>query len=707
MVTCSSSLENGLKLATSSEDIWPGSEYFIDFQHGDPWSKIPDAEMRLPSSAYDRLYNVRKDAYGNYSAFDRYRILADVAPYSEEYRMARKEVTILNQAGLLDERQQAEYREIREQVTSKNVRKEFHPDRFRDIDVSYRTVTVDKIIDQNNFLVKEFPNNPIRLAGVKIKSDDEENVNLMEQMLKPGRKIKIAIDNNPQTRIRDDMYDSIRAVVYAPETEVNLWDSFFNNSVNKGQNLNYYLSQQENVSVKDDGTDISTLATFNEGEIAIGAFGNWLRRDIISNVPVLNVAANIFMPVDDAVSSYEKEIFSRSWRSWDDPIKGWLQPMVERLSSQNPVLAALHGGGFGAMLYKGNRWKGFWIGAAVQGTLAGIRTMSDIAPREDKYDIWKPERRETEFEINEYFDRMTYVKYKGLYNQAIEMAKEEEGIDLKRIFKIQEDRNIKDEKTYLLERKKWLTIEKKTRSERFQVRIDEELDELKEKLAYLGSEEALAEVGPYTALALRYKDIYESTLYAAAQGETYDYTKIYRALPYKDRPYFNEFVNAKPKDRQRILELVPDNQRPIYQRYFGMEQDKVESNQEYFKRYHLPNANWEGWEAGHSLDNVKMKIMRQEGIDLTEANYWPEQEAIADEYGLDVDFQYDNPGSIFDRIDTNELTKILQGKGLEDVRINFVTGQSDSPAFNLNLNIERDRKREVESGLSQYLQFNM
>ena len=72
--------------------------------HGDPYAKVAKGEQRLPGDAYEKLYGVRKDAQGNYSALDRYRILADVAPYSDQYRAAKKEVALLNQNGYLDER---------------------------------------------------------------------------------------------------------------------------------------------------------------------------------------------------------------------------------------------------------------------------------------------------------------------------------------------------------------------------------------------------------------------------------------------------------------------------------------------------------------------------------------------------------------------------------------------------------------------------
>lgn len=681
----------------------PGDNYFIDFKRGDPFSKIPDGEMRLPSESYEKLYNVRKDVYGNYSAFDRYRILADVAPYSEEYRLAKKEVTLLNQNGLLDEGQKAEYAEIRKQVSSKNKRKEFYQERFEEIDLDRETVTVTQVIDQNNFLTEEYGNNPIRLAGVQVSKTDEYSMGILEQMIRPGQKLTIELDRNPQNRIRDDVYDTMRAVVYAPRNEEGVF-SGLTGGLMQGENLNYYLSKQDGVSIKDDGSATSTQALFNDFERGLGRFGDWLVHDIMPTIPVLNTVQSIFMPVKSPVESYENEIFSKSWRSWENPVTGWIQPMLERTMSLNPAIAALHGAGIGGLSSSTNRWKGATIGAIIGGTIAGGRVIYELFNEQEagNYDIWKPERRETEFEINEYFDRLTYLKYKGLYNQAVEKAKEEENVDLEEIFEIQNSRETTQREEYLNIRKKWLTIEQKSKRVPSEA-IAEELDSIKEELSSFGNEEVLAEVGPYTALALRYKDAYESTLYAAGTGETYDYNKIYRALPYKDRPYFTEFIKASPKDRQRILELVPDNQRPIYQRYFGMDIEEVESMDSYFSERNLPDSNWEGWEAGQSLDNVKIKVMRNEGIDLTEANYWPEDEAIADQSGLDaVEIE---SSDLSTKIDTGELEKVLRGAGLENVSITLVSAESEKTTFNTNLNIVQDRTREVERGLFSFMQY--
>src|SRR5690606_22538563 len=39
----------------------PGAEYFTDFQHGDPYTKVKRGEMRLPGEAYERLYDIDGD----------------------------------------------------------------------------------------------------------------------------------------------------------------------------------------------------------------------------------------------------------------------------------------------------------------------------------------------------------------------------------------------------------------------------------------------------------------------------------------------------------------------------------------------------------------------------------------------------------------------------------------------------------------------
>src|SRR5690606_7658718 len=59
------------------------------FRYGDPYTKLPKGEMRLPGRGYEALNELHPDQFGYYGAFDRFKILADIAPYSQEYKIWR------------------------------------------------------------------------------------------------------------------------------------------------------------------------------------------------------------------------------------------------------------------------------------------------------------------------------------------------------------------------------------------------------------------------------------------------------------------------------------------------------------------------------------------------------------------------------------------------------------------------------------------
>jgi len=69
------------------ENPWlPGANYFTDFTRGDPFTKIKEGEIRLPGQAYERLNRLSSDASGKYGLVDQHKILANVAPYSQEFK---------------------------------------------------------------------------------------------------------------------------------------------------------------------------------------------------------------------------------------------------------------------------------------------------------------------------------------------------------------------------------------------------------------------------------------------------------------------------------------------------------------------------------------------------------------------------------------------------------------------------------------------
>jgi hypothetical protein len=96
--------------------------------------------------------------------------------------------------------------------------------------------------------------------------------------------------------------------------------------------------------------------------------------------------------------------------------------------------------GFGHIAYeiaeytKHSRIKSVAIGAAVGLALYG-ESNSALSPKGE----WIPERTRKKWELQEYFDRLSYIKYMGLYHKAAEKALDEEDVDIEKIITKQEN----------------------------------------------------------------------------------------------------------------------------------------------------------------------------------------------------------------------------------------------------------------------------
>jgi hypothetical protein len=78
---------NPIKNKMGQENLFlPSSNNFIDFTTGDPFTKVKEGELRLPGVGYERFNKLYSDKNGRYGAVNQLDILADVAPYSKEYR---------------------------------------------------------------------------------------------------------------------------------------------------------------------------------------------------------------------------------------------------------------------------------------------------------------------------------------------------------------------------------------------------------------------------------------------------------------------------------------------------------------------------------------------------------------------------------------------------------------------------------------------
>jgi hypothetical protein len=106
---------NPIKNKMSKEyKFLPGKDNFIDFQTGDPYVKVKEGELRLPGVGYERFNILYPDKNGRYGAVNQLDILADVAPYSKEYRALESRIDRMG----LSEEERLKVGQIRAQVNS-------------------------------------------------------------------------------------------------------------------------------------------------------------------------------------------------------------------------------------------------------------------------------------------------------------------------------------------------------------------------------------------------------------------------------------------------------------------------------------------------------------------------------------------------------------------------------------------------------------
>lgn len=197
------------------------------------------------------------------------------------------------------------------------------------------------------------------------------------------------------------------------------------------------------------------------------------------------------------------------------------------------------------------------------------------------------------------------------------------------------------------------------------------------RLAQKAKEEALY------GIAKLYEDAAEETL-VGVNPYSRNFKAIFRALPRNERDYFNSFSKAKSiEDRERILELIPENEKRIYRAQWELmytdelrkqldkglipenlkskaldelerlyenrhtegfpltpdlreeyesTKEKDETYGDWFRRTiivqqaamegGLPGPDWVGWHPAVDLDDIKLKIIQKEGLDIHDFDLW-------------------------------------------------------------------------------------
>lgn len=641
-----------------------------------------------------------------YSTLDRFRILADVAPYSQEYSDA---AAALSSAKLTPE-QQEEASEIRKRVTEQKEPLRVYDYKFKTSNLKYETVTVDKLLDNNTILTKEYgKSHAIKFAGINVtesngeyyKSWEEEYIDKngrkrkrktgitmndaaakeLKKYIRQGSRITIGYDADPKNKFSKDSTRSIRSVVLSHGTNVN------QRMINKG------LAKEK----EDDYSPASVQARYTKGEIA---FGSAMERitHAISDIPFIG---NKVMQVRSPYEQYRKrEVYGKDFQSWNTPIRDMLIPSVEENIANNKLfgLGGVVVGGYIGSLF-GRSPFGKFVGTVIGAAVPAIGKAA-VAGQYNQDRDWRPKRRRDQESLNEYVDILKYVKNTRLYEKYKQKAMSEDHFDVDKFMESEESEGVwnKLKVRELTDFKKTVKLDFKNRN-RYNFKYgdpkyvdkkmtyEDTVSAINKEISELQSDREVIKLPSNALLAIDYKQQAKQTMYGFEPGDSL--VNIMTALPKKERQYFKHFMNAPEEEKEKILRIAPSYLRRALQSSWGMTVDRKPTLDEYFQSHALPDADWIGWNEAINLEDVKVKMINQNRMDPGEFDVWQADKEAADEVNIPVPMlnTYNSRAAIH-----MKLNNILGAAGYQDIQISSIQSQE----ARTNFNIRQDASREVE-----------
>lgn len=705
-----------------------------------------DFSQRIYEEALDNVKEARQEIlnlvekgrlspYEFYSDMDRFKILADVAPGSAEYKKYRD---LIKQTGSPEEKQ--EYEKILERVERQSQKHRFFNYKFTNVNIDKSGGVIESINQDGIKLVGD--DTTFKLAGLKNYNDK------LYDYLAPGMRVQLEYEKN----YAESKF--VQAAIYTG-----------------GLNINRQM-MRDGVDRNDDGTAMSTRALLTKNQILLGK-----PFEMLSHMPIPFIH-NKFLRVDSPYESWMREnIYGTKFSSWDNPIQTIIKPglqqawgssithgligaglfalneyvadigltsgqerairfanlaftpgaftgeVIERVAtlnpnfmkktsglgaeigsiigltgialanSQNPFIAATSGAGIGATvgewLKAGGSKNGALIGTAAGLAISAIKTKGFKASEMGSEYI--PGSVKKRWEIEEYFDRLEYLKYKGLYEKASRLALDEEGVNIDKILTDMDKREHKADSKL-----KQLSIAKDNvmRSNLSEQAKNSLLSKLDAEIDLYANPNVDVSATPYVRLAIGYKQAMKSTVFGLE--ETASWAQMLRALEPYERDYFIEFAKeTNPYKQKKILKSISPYKRKILENAWGSKKKtKQVGNHKYFMSHKLPNTFWSGWNAKTDLESYKVKTIMNEGMMLSDFGYY-DSEKDKPEVRSATPIHYDQQSALLMRAN---LASVMNGLGITDSEISVLPSQQSG--VQTALNIATVNTQKIKNALS-------
>ena len=669
------------------------------FRFGDPFTLIPKGEARLPGKGYESLNPLHPDIYGTYGAFDRFKILADIAPYSPEYKFWKKIVG----ATIQDPELKKEVQEIKDRVAEQTQGHDFFDYKYIGRGVTQKNAVVSEILSAGKFKIVG-DEQIYKMSGISVKGNDRENSEqVLSRYLIPGQEITLFTDENPSYAKNNDRFQTVNAGVMIA-----------------GENIAEQMLEAGDAKIRKGDTS-ATSYMLNHGNLVNGL--NTIQEFIGHlNIPVIH---SRWMKMDSPLESYlDDNVYGTSFQSWTNiwgtfirpslqieaASPGWLTTGIAldiinnnlrnegnlgvrnvlrefldghnllqntlksrkvantfsslRLLDRGALAGTIAGGAtfLGSSGYVSKVRKSQRIGSLVGLAFAALDNPNNLAVStiswsrlgylysneiakshralgagvgaligvgrwmasqkllaDDQANMYVPELTKKKWDMQEYFDRLTYLKYMGLFEQAADMAKEKEGIDIRAIIAAQEK-----ERAELNEQKKNLREDLLRLDRQHNADAEEAKTIIRKHLNKLSGAKIALRGGEYTKSAIMYKNAADATMYGLKDDAVM--ADIVRALPKTERDYFIEFMKEKDEEkRKEILKTVSPLLNRALKTIWKMPVEPMKSNEDYFEHHTLPAPTWAGWRPDIDLANVEAKVIYNQGMEFSDFGVYASQ----------------------------------------------------------------------------------
>lgn len=686
------------------EDL--SNAYMVGFNYDQ--SLLEDSFKNLYGAREDIKLAMEKGIIGRgdlYKPLDRFRILADVAPYSQEFNDA---AAALSREKLSPE-EQREATAIRERMKEQKEPLRVYPYKFKTANLKTETVTVKEILDNNTIVTEEYGRqHAIKFAGINVSNSMNELVdthkekytdkrgtvryrtvgtpkaeaarNEIASRIGIGGKITISYDADERNKYSKDSTKSIRAVIRGKH----------------GENINKILLEKGLANEKEnDDSPAGIHARYTEGEIRFGSAMERVTHGVISHIPFIGSKT---LQVQSPYEAYRrKEVYGKDFQSWNNPISGILVPNIQRDIGEVGGIAGIAIGAFVGSLF-GRGTFGKLVGATIGGTTVAIgKGYAALDSTSDR--AWRPERREKQEALNEYVDTLKYVKNMRLYEQYKQKAKAEDHFDVDLFENTSEAKGISNKlrQQELTNYKKLVKMDFKNRDE-FSFRYGqpkyvengmnykETISAINKELSELQSERKVVKAPLNAMKALSFKQQADATMYGYEPGDSL--VNIMTALPKKERQYFKHFMNAPEEEKGKILKIAPSYLRRALQSTWGMQVDEKPDLDEYFMRHGLPDENWIGWDESVDMTDVKVKIVHKEKMDPGEFDIWRDTKKQADMVNIPIPNMHATNSRARAQM---QLYRLLGKSGMQDIQMRHMS--SDNP--NADVTVSYDGREDV------------